>query len=89
MLEILIELYMGRPVDFGTEVILDDLGEGPFIKEWNIEEKPIPRGRDFAAHREEAERIFKDREEKKALTPYIKPAAMLTFNLNKGNHDKP
>jgi hypothetical protein len=29
-------LYLGRTPDFETEVILQDDGSGPYIKEWNI-----------------------------------------------------
>ena len=31
-----IEAYLGRKVDFQTEVRLENLGNGDYIKEWNI-----------------------------------------------------
>ena len=31
-----IELFLGREVDFITEVVVEDIGKGPYIKEWNI-----------------------------------------------------
>ena len=37
-----IEYYMGRIVDFSSEAILQDDGDGPYIREWNITEKPKP-----------------------------------------------
>ncbi len=44
MLDIKIELYVGRKVDFMSEVKLADNGdgEGAFISEWNITEKIEP-----------------------------------------------
>ena len=32
-----IELYVGRKIDFSKEVLLQDDGEGAYIKEWNVE----------------------------------------------------
>ena len=37
-----IEYYMCRIVDFSSEAILQDDGDGPYIREWNITEKPKP-----------------------------------------------
>ena len=38
-----IEAYLGRTPDFISEVILQDDGQGAYIKEWNItSEKPKP-----------------------------------------------
>ena len=34
-----IEAYMGRSVDFLTEVTLQDDGKGAYIVEWNIKDK--------------------------------------------------
>ena len=34
-----IEAYMGRTVDFLTEVTLQDDGEGAYISEWKIKDK--------------------------------------------------
>ena len=35
-------LYLGRTPDFFTEIILQDTGEGAFIKEWNATDKVKP-----------------------------------------------
>ena len=35
-----IEIYMDRPVDFGSEVILRANENGVYIDEWNITDKP-------------------------------------------------
>ena len=34
-----IEKYLGRDVDFTQDVILQDDGDGAYIKEWNVEEE--------------------------------------------------
>ncbi len=33
-----IELFLGRKVDFINEVVLEDVGQGTVIKEWNIDD---------------------------------------------------
>jgi len=39
-IEKLIESYLGREVDFETEVIIYDDGDGkPYLKEWNVPEQ--------------------------------------------------
>ena len=37
-----IEAYLGRKVDFQTEVRLENLGNGDYIKEWNATDKAKP-----------------------------------------------
>jgi len=37
-LNIKIEKYLGRPYNFLTEVLLQDDGDGVYIKEWNVAE---------------------------------------------------
>ena len=37
-----IKAYLGRTPDFNTEVILQDDGQGAYIKEWNATDKPKP-----------------------------------------------
>lgn len=44
-----IEQYMGRSVNFLTEVILQNDGTGDYIKEWNISEKDKPTDSQLAA----------------------------------------
>ena len=33
-----IRVYLGRKINFTSDVILQDDGEGSYIKEWNVEE---------------------------------------------------
>ena len=33
-----IRVYLGRKINFTSDVILQDDGEGAYIKEWNVEE---------------------------------------------------
>jgi len=33
-----IELFLGRKIDFMNEVVLEDIGQGAYIKEWNIDD---------------------------------------------------
>ena len=54
-----IEAYMGRTVDFLTEVTLQDDGEGAYIAEWNIKDKTKPTDDELKAVESDA-----DKEEK-------------------------
>ena len=54
-----IEAYMGRSVDFLTEVTLQDDGEGAYIAEWNIKDKTKPTDTQLKAVESDA-----DKEEK-------------------------
>jgi prefoldin subunit 5 len=33
-----IELFLGRKINFMNEVVLEDVGQGVYIKEWNIDD---------------------------------------------------
>jgi len=37
-----IQAYLDRKPDFDTEVVLQDDGQGAYIKEWNATDKPKP-----------------------------------------------
>jgi len=37
-----IQAYLDRKPDFNTEVVLQDDGQGVYIKEWNATDKPKP-----------------------------------------------
>ena len=54
-----IEAYMGKTVDFTTDVIVRDDGKGVYIAEWNIEEKTKPTDTQLKAVESDA-----DKEEK-------------------------
>jgi len=41
-LDIKIQAYLNRKPNFDTEVILQDDGQGAYIKEWNATDKPKP-----------------------------------------------
>ena len=53
-LSIKIELYLGRTVDFNSEVILKDTGSGPFIEEWNTSDKAKPTDEQLNAFESDA-----------------------------------
>jgi len=51
-------LYLGRTPNFETEVILQDDGSGPYIKEWNISsEKSKPTDSQLDALASEATKL--------------------------------
>jgi len=53
-----IEAYLGRKVDFQTEVRLENLGNGDYIKEWNISsEKAKPTDEQLNALESEATKL--------------------------------
>jgi len=49
-----IELYVGRKIDFTKEVILQDDGQGAYIREWNVAGKTKPSDTDLAAFEQQA-----------------------------------
>ena len=52
-----IEAYMGRTVDYLTEVTLQDEGKGAFIAEWNIKDKAKPTDDELKAKESDAEKL--------------------------------
>ena len=55
-----IEAYMGRTVDFLTEVTLQDDGEGAYIAEWNIKDKAKPTDDELKAKESDADKLEKN-----------------------------
>ena len=55
-----IEAYMGRSVDFLTEVTLQDDGKGAFIAEWNIKDKAKPTDDELKAKESDADKLEKN-----------------------------
>ena len=55
-----IEAYMGRSVDFLTEVTLQDDGKGAYIAEWNIKDKPKPTDSQLKAKESDADKLEKN-----------------------------
>jgi hypothetical protein len=49
-----IELYVGRKIDFNKEVILQDDGQGAYIREWNVSDKTKPSDTDLSAFEQAA-----------------------------------
>ena len=49
-----IELYVGRKIDFNKEVILQDDGQGAYIREWNVVGKTKPSDTDLSAFEQRA-----------------------------------
>ena len=54
-----IEAYMGRSVDFLTEVTLQDDGKGAYIVEWNIKDKTKPTDDELKA-KSDADKLEKN-----------------------------
>ena len=54
-----IELFLGREVDFITEVVVEDIGKGPYIKEWNIGDTK-PTDEQLTALDAQAEKVEKN-----------------------------
>ena len=54
-----IEAYLGRKVDFRSEILLQDDGNGVYIKEWNIEEAK-PSQEQLAEYDAQADLIMQD-----------------------------
>jgi len=55
-----IEAYMGRSVDFLTEVTLQDDGKGAYIAEWNIKDKTKPTDDELKAKESDADKLEKN-----------------------------
>ena len=55
-----IEAYMGRSVDFLTEVTLQDDGKGVYIAEWNIKDKAKPTDDQLKAVESDADKLEKN-----------------------------
>jgi predicted Zn-dependent protease len=55
-----IEAYMGRTVDFLTEVTLQDDGKGAYIVEWNIKDKAKPTDDELKAKESDADKLEKN-----------------------------
>ena len=55
-----IEAYMGRTVDFLTEVTLQDDGKGAYIAEWNIKDKAKPTDSQLKAKESDADKLEKN-----------------------------
>ena len=55
-----IEAYMGRSVDFLTEVTLQDDGKGVYIAEWNIKDKAKPTDDELKAKESDADKLEKN-----------------------------
>ena len=55
-----IEAYMGRTVDFLTEVTLQDDGKGAYIAEWNIKDKAKPTDDQLKAVESNADKLEKN-----------------------------
>ena len=55
-----IEAYMGRSVDFITEVTLQDDGKGAYIAEWNIKDKAKPTDDELKAIESDADKLEKN-----------------------------
>lgn len=54
-----IEAYMGRTVDFTTEVTLQNDGKGAYIAEWNIKDKAKPTDDELKAKESDADKLEK------------------------------
>ena len=55
-----IEAYMGKTVDFTTDVILQDDGKGAYIAEWNIKDKAKPTDVQLKAVESDADKLEKN-----------------------------
>ena len=52
-----IQAYLNRKPDFDTEVVLQDDGQGAYIKEWNATDKPKPTDEQLNALESEATKL--------------------------------
>ena len=55
-----IEAYMGKTVDFTTDVIVQDDGKGVYIAEWNIKDKAKPTDVQLKAVESDADKLEKN-----------------------------
>ena len=80
----LIELYTKRKIDFLNEVILQDDGQGVYIKEWHIPDKPKP---DLAQLQIDYADAYKQQIQKEQLKAKIKKARRLIIDSYAMNID--
>jgi hypothetical protein len=55
-----IEAYMGRSVNFLSEVTLQDDGKGAYIFEWNIKDKAKPTDDELKSKESDADKLEKN-----------------------------
>ena len=55
-----IEAYMGKTVDFTTDVIVQDDGKGAYIAEWNIKDNAKPTDVQLKAVESDADKLEKN-----------------------------
>ena len=55
-----IEAYIGKTVDFTTDVIVRDDGKGVYIAEWNIKDKAKPTDVQLKAVESDADKLEKN-----------------------------
>ncbi len=72
-----IELYVGRKIDFLNEVILQDDGQGVYIRDWNIPDKPKP---DLAQLQIDYADAYRQQIQKEQLKAKIKKARGLIIS---------
>ena len=56
-----IEAYMGRSVNFLSEVTLQDDGKGAYIAEWNIKDKAKPTDDELKAKKSDTDKPEKNK----------------------------
>ena len=69
-----IKLYLDREVDFDKDVILQDDGDGAYIKEWNAADKKKPSDEELDTFEIEAQKLVDDNliiENRKSEYPVI------------------
>jgi len=93
-LDIKVELYLGRSFVLGREVVFRNIGDGngSFISDWNIKDKPEPTMAELTAFDEEATRIEKVRIVQNARRADYPPLGdqldMLWHSMDKGEIEK-
>jgi hypothetical protein len=55
-----IEAYMGKTVDFTTDVIVQDNGKGAYIAQWNIKDKAKPTDDQLKTKDSDADKLEKE-----------------------------
>tara|TARA_Y100001937_G_scaffold45506_1_gene63924 strand:+ start:137 stop:454 length:318 start_codon:yes stop_codon:yes gene_type:complete len=55
-----IEAYMGKTVDFTTDVIVQDDGKGAYIAQWNIKDKAKPTDDQLKTKDSDADKLEKE-----------------------------
>tara|TARA_Y100000004_G_scaffold188248_1_gene242104 strand:- start:433 stop:753 length:321 start_codon:yes stop_codon:yes gene_type:complete len=80
-----IEKYVGRKVNFLTEVLLQDNGEGAFIAEWNIKDISKPTNAQLKAKETEANVEEANREQiRKRMVEYGSPVEQIQNIIENG-----